>query len=273
MWIKLCGMTRASDLQVAVEAGADAVGLILVPQSPRFVDVEQARALARLARTLRPDVRVVGVFTQPDPQQVVQMARLAQVDLVQLHGGQDEEARHAIEQAGFPCIRTVWPAPETKPTPPAGGNAAAPADGAVVGRADAPSNGSPPPGSRAGAGRPPWAFLLDRRTDRLPGGTGLSHDPVQAAHWVRALSGQAPVILAGGLRPDNVVGFLQAVRPWGVDASSGIEVPGRPGVKDPGAIRAFVQAVRAWEEEHATDVIGIDPCRGTRGGQLAGSSR
>ena len=238
MWIKLCGMTRASDVEAALEAGADAVGLVLVPTSPRFVDAFRARELARLARALRPTVRVVGVFTQPDPQQVVAQALQAELDLVQLHGGQDDSARDAIEQAGFPCIRTVWPPPGPEPTSP--GDPPAPRPGEA-----------PQELSAAEAGRPPWAYLLDRRTHRMPGGTGLPHAPEQAARWVRVLSARAPVILAGGLRPDNVVEFLRAVRPWGVDASSGIERPGQPGVKDPAAMRAFVQAVRAWEEEHA----------------------
>ena len=249
MWIKLCGMTREPDVQAAVEAGADAVGVVLVPTSPRYVDALRARELARLARALRPAVRVVGVFTQPDPREVVHAARIAEVDLVQLHGGQDEAARDAIEQAGFPCIRTVWP--------PQGSQARSSAGPSAAPRHVAPENPPGPEGPSdpeelpaATEGRPPWAYLLDRRTDRMPGGTGLQHDAARAARWARVLSARAPVILAGGLRPDNVVGFLRAVQPWGVDASSGVERPGKPGVKDPAALRAFVQAVRAWEEEH-----------------------
>ena len=227
-------------MEAALQAGADAIGLVLARQSPRRVEPPVARQLARLARRLRPGVRVVGVFTDHDAQQLAAWAREAEVDVIQLHGGQRPSCRASCTAAGFDCIQAVWP---DDPADPSAG------DGA---------DGEGPQGVVGEPGPAPWAYLLDRRTRDRPGGTGLTHPPQGAARWARALSRRAPVILAGGLGPDNVAAFLEAVRPWGVDASSGVERPGQPGVKDPGALRAFVQAVRRWEAHHGTQPSDTD---------------
>lgn len=224
MWIKLCGLTREEDVRLAVRAGADAVGLVLAAESPRRVGVDRAARLAAAAREEpRPQgcapVQVVGVFTQSDGEWVVRAARSARLDLIQLHGGQPESLRHRLEQAGWPCIRTLWPAA-----------------------------GETPPRWEGSA---PWAFLLDSRSGKQAGGTGTPQVADLAAGWQRCLAPSAPVILAGGLGPHNVTFYLEAVGPWGVDASSGLERPGCPGIKDPEAVRAFIEAARRWEMEHA----------------------
>lgn len=222
LWVKLCGFTREPDVRVAVRAGADAIGLVLAPDSPRRVSVEQACRLAEVAREQsvadrgRP-VQVVGVFTQSDGEWVAQAAEAIRLDAIQLHGGQPEALRRRLEEAGWACIRTLWP-----------------------------SWGDPPP---AWEGRAPWAFLLDSRSQGRAGGTGIPQAVKVARAWREALGTVAPVILAGGLGPHNVAFYLDAVRPWGVDASSGLERPGTPGIKDPETVRLFVQAVRHWEVE------------------------
>lgn len=238
VWVKVCGLTRLQDVEAAVAAGADAVGLVMAPESPRFVSPDQARKLASYARDLAPGVAVVGVFTQTDAGLLLSTARAAGVDLVQLHGQQSGRTRWSLERAGFPCIRALWPSEQAPQAP-------ATEDFALL-------EGQEPAGWEPDSCGPPRAFLLDRRSGQRQGGTGLSHPVTWAAWWVRRLSVRAPVVLAGGLSPDNVASYLDHARPWGVDASSALEVPGCPGVKDPGRIRAFVQAVREWEKEHGT---------------------
>ena len=230
VWVKVCGLRRAEDVLAAVRAGVDAVGLILTPRSPRAVSPEQAAELARLARAEASAsgrrVLVVGVFGGEPEDVIVDGARRSGVDAVQLHGGEAEPVRLRLETAGFRTIRVLWPS-EMPPT----GKAATPTP--------APDG---PPAAR------PWAVLLDSHTPSGTGGTGVRLDVGLAAAWTAHLAAQGlRVILAGGLRPDNVTDALRSVRPWGVDVSSGVERPGQPGVKDPEAIRAFVEAVRAWE--------------------------
>lgn len=232
VWVKVCGLRRDEDVAAAVQAGADAVGLILTERSPRAVPPDRAAALAQLARdeaaAAGRRVLVVGVFSGEPADVILARAGRSGVDAVQLHGGEGEEVRRRLEAAGLRrTIRVLWPS-----AMPPGEGEGAPADLMMPW----PSRG-------------PWAVLLDSRTPARAGGTGQRLDPELAAAWSARLAARGVrVILAGGLRPDNVAGALAAVRPWGVDVSSGVEVPGQPGVKDPGAIRAFVEAVRAWEE-------------------------
>ncbi|MBE3597952.1 MAG: phosphoribosylanthranilate isomerase [Limnochordaceae bacterium] len=218
VWVKICGLTREEDVVAAVRAGADAVGVVLTPKSPRAVGPERARELALAAREEAARagrrVDVVGVFTQEPIEQIEQQAHLASLDVVQLHGVELPEGVQRLPSSGLRCIRALWP------------------------------SGSPV--APAGAW---WALLLDSGSREQPGGTGRPMETATATEWVRVLGAVHPrVILAGGLRPGNVVKALEAARPWGVDVSSGVEQAGRPGVKDRGAIEAFVATVRAWEE-------------------------
>lgn len=232
VWVKVCGLRRDEDVVAAVQAGVDAVGLMLTERSPRFVAPDRAGALAELARAEAAasgrQVMVVGVFSGEPAEVILDRARQSGVDAVQLHGGEGEAVCRRLEAAGLRrIIPVLWPS-----AMPAGEGEPAPSDLVMPW----PSGG-------------PWAVLLDSRAPARPGGTGQRLDPGLAAAWRAHLAARGVrVILAGGLRPDNVADALDAVRPWGVDVSSGVEVPGQPGVKDPRAIRAFVEAVRAWEE-------------------------
>lgn len=232
VWVKVCGLCREPDVVAAIRAGADAVGFVLTSRSPRALRADRVAVLARLAREEAArwgrEVSVVGVFSGEDADRIRALAVESGVDVVQLHGGEGEDVRRALEAAGLRrTIRAVWPT-----SPPR-----AHTDG-VSGDEEIP----PPPAG-------PWAVLLDSRTPHQAGGTGRRLDPDLAASWTAHLARMGlRAILAGGLRPDNVAEALASARPWGVDVSSGVEVPGRPGEKDPGAVAAFVRAVRAWEE-------------------------
>lgn len=224
IWVKVCGLTRPSDVEAALRAGVDAVGVVLTRRSPRCVTPEQAAVLVEVARRAaaeagRVGVVTVGVFSGEDDVTILDRARRSGVDAVQLHGGESDETQARLAAEGYAVIRTLWPS-------------------------------APGPGAAPDVPVPPWAVLLDSRTPSQAGGTGRRLDPAVAASWVgRLREAGLRVILAGGLSADHVAGIVDRVRPWGVDVSSGVEVPGRPGVKDPEAVRAFVRAVRVWEDE------------------------
>jgi indole-3-glycerol phosphate synthase/phosphoribosylanthranilate isomerase len=201
--VKICGITTVEDGRAAVAAGADAVGLVFWPGSPRTVDVAAAKAIAA---SLPPFVTRVGVFVDAAPETLRHVAGEVGLDVVQLHGDEDEAAVRLAPRRVVKAVR-VGPGFEGE---------------------DALRF--------AGAGA---AVLLDTRSDTAPGGTGRTFDWAAAAR----LRDRIPyLILAGGLNPRNVADAVRAVRPDAVDVSSGVEAS--PGRKDPERMRAFVEAVR-----------------------------
>jgi phosphoribosylanthranilate isomerase len=206
VFVKICGITSEEDARLAAEAGADAVGFVLWPGSPRHVDAKTAR---RLADGLPPSVVRVGVFVDASRDELVRAADEAGLDLLQLHGSEPPEALADLPRRVLKAVR--------------------------VGRDFAPHTALQYEGRAAG-------LLLDTHRDGTPGGTGETFD------WalVREVRRRAGfVVLAGGMRPENVKAALQAVGPDGVDVSSGVEAS--PGRKDPARVRAFVDAVRSAE--------------------------
>jgi phosphoribosylanthranilate isomerase len=197
--IKICGMTRVEDALMAVEAGADAVGLIFWAGSKRAVGVEQAQAITR---ALPPLISTVGVFVNETPDRVRTVADAVGLSGVQLHG--DEVVS---DWARFPR-------PVLKAMP-------------IEQYATSPWRTA-----RA-------AILVDAHDPVTIGGTGRTIDWEAA----RDIAATRPLVLAGGLTPDNVAEAVTLVAPWGVDVASGVEQS--PGVKDPARVLAFVQAVRA----------------------------
>jgi phosphoribosylanthranilate isomerase len=203
--IKMCGFTRADDARAAVEAGADAIGLVFWPGSPRAVNAVQARAIVEV---LPPFVTVVGVFVNWSATDIDRVCREAGLGAVQLHG--DESEAVALD-VGRPVIRSVPVGPGFEP-------------------------------ERLRAWRPGIVPLLDAADPERRGGTGTRVDWTLAAAAARV----RPIILAGGLSPENVADAIRGVRPAAVDVSSRIE--DRPGVKNVSRMRAFVAAVRAADE-------------------------
>jgi phosphoribosylanthranilate isomerase len=197
--IKICGMTRVADAVLAVEAGADAIGLIFWAGSRRAIDVERAQAITR---ELPPFVSTVGVFVDETPDRVRTIADAVGLSAVQLHG-----TEQVADWARFPR-------PVLKAMP-------------IEAYATSPWKTA-----RA-------AILVDAHDPVTIGGTGRTVDWEAA----RAIAVTRPLVLAGGLRPENVAEAVAIVAPWGVDVASGVEQA--PGVKDPARVRAFVQAVRA----------------------------
>jgi phosphoribosylanthranilate isomerase len=198
--VKICGVTRAEDALLAADLGASAVGMVFWPGSPRVVDIERARAIAR---SLPPFVAVVGVFVDEAPARVLEIAAAVPLTAVQFHG---DEAPAVVSSFPWRVLRAVaLDAPD----------------------ADALLDALPET----------VTVLLDVHDRRLRGGTGRIVDWAAAAR----VAARRRVVLAGGLRPENVAEAARRVRPWGLDVSSGVEAS--PGVKDPARLRALFEAL------------------------------
>ena len=225
-WVKICGTTNLEDALAAVEAGADALGFVFWPDSPRRVTAAQA---ARIVAGLPAGVEKVGVFVDEDIERVWQAAGEAGLTAVQFHGLEtprlmrrfrtyaelDDEARARTTRV-FKAI-------------PVGGDPYAVLR-YVIGADDVLA-----------------AVLLDSGGGRSPGGTGQPFDWDQAAEFALDLGQRFRLILAGGLRPENVGQAIQKLRPWGVDVATGVER--EPGRKDHAKLRAFIAAARNAGEE------------------------
>jgi phosphoribosylanthranilate isomerase len=199
--VKICGITRLEDAQLAVELGAAALGFNFFSPSPRYI---APAAAAEVIRQLPPFVTPVGVFAdETDAEQVAAVAREAGVTAIQLHGPRFPVASGPLQ--GFLLIRAVAVREDFRPE--------------ELARLEAS------------------AFLLDTFDPNLPGGTGRTFDWSLAREAAR----YGPIILAGGLTPGNVGEAIRQVRPFAVDAASGVE--SAPGVKDAAKLRAFFAAV------------------------------
>jgi phosphoribosylanthranilate isomerase len=209
--IKLCGLTRPQDIAHAVAAGADAIGLVFYPPSPRNISLQQAAALAGL---VPPFITTVGLFVNPTQQQVEHASMAARLSLLQFHGDETPDQCHALARAvNRPFLKAFRVRPDTTP-----------ADLLEYDRI-----------CRAG-GDLYSALLLDTWVDAYGGG-GKVFD------WSLIPEELAPrVVLSGGLSVQNAADAVLCVRPYAVDVSSGIER--EKGIKDGEKMRAFVAAIR-----------------------------
>jgi anthranilate synthase/indole-3-glycerol phosphate synthase/phosphoribosylanthranilate isomerase len=207
VFVKVCGITSAEDALMAARAGADAVGLVFWPGSPRRVDLETAR---RISAALPPFVLRVGVFVDAPRDELARTAEAVGLDVLQLHG---QEAPETLADLPRRVVKAVPVGPGFR------------VEDAL--RYEDAADG----------------ILLDTRLPGAaapPGGTGVAFDWT-VAREVRERA--SFLMLAGGLTPDNVGKALTAVRPDAVDVSSGVE--SAPGHKDPVRVRAFLDAVAA----------------------------
>jgi phosphoribosylanthranilate isomerase len=206
--IKFCGLTRPEDAAAAAALGASYAGAIFAG-GPRHVSPEQA---ATIFADLPPRVRRVGVFAEQDAAEIAAAAATASLDVVQLHGNWSDariaELRLVFRGAIWPVVRVSAPVETAQLA------AAASAGDAVLVDAFVP-------GRLGGTGQPlPWDAL---------------------AQALRAIGSGRPLILAGGLRPENVAGAIKILSPHVVDVSSGVE--SAPGIKDREKMKAFRDAV------------------------------
>lgn len=201
--IKICGLTREADVDAAVEAGADAIGFVFYPPSPRHVTPERA---AVLARRIPPFVSVVGLFVNATADEIVRTLDQVPINLLQFHG---EEPETDCCRWQVPYLRAARVRPELDLLQYAASFASA------------------------------RALLLDAFVEGYGGG-GKTFD------WTLIPPAlPLPLILSGGLTPENVGAAVRQVQPLAVDVSSGVEAG--KGIKDHARMRAFVAAVRAAE--------------------------
>ena len=211
--VKICGITNLDDALCAVEAGADMLGFIFYPKSPRYVRLEAAAEIARAVRQTtepgeRPRVILVGVFVNESPDHVLRVLDDAGLDVAQLSGRESPEELAAMRGRAYKAIR--------------GWDEASPAFAQAT-----HATGLIP------------ELLLDASHATLYGGSGQRADESLALRLARHYR----LMLAGGLTPDNVADAIRVVRPWGVDVASGVEAA--PGKKDHARLRSFVALAKA----------------------------
>ena len=201
--IKFCGMTRAGDVRLASELGVDAIGFVFAQRSARRIRPEEARLMRN---ALAPLVDAVALFMDNTAEEVREAVRQVRPTLLQFHGSEDDAFCRGF---GVPWLKAV-----------AMGNGEAESAIALQRRY---------PGAAG--------FLFD---SHVAGGAGGSGETFDWSSLPKPLN--KPVVLAGGLTPDNVFDAILATFPWGVDVSSGVE--SAPGVKDGDRMRRFVEEVR-----------------------------
>ncbi len=206
--VKICGITNRDDALAAIDAGADALGFNLFSGSKRHLRIEE---LIPWLPSLKGDTLRVAVMVNPSIEEILRARPL--FDAIQLHG--QESAAFCARAATTGILWKAFPLTEHL-------------DAAGV----APF--------QAGA------VLIDTSVPGAFGGTGVLIDLDRAALFVRAAAASAsrPVWLSGGLDPGNVAEAVERVRPFGVDAASGVEIPGNPRRKDLARVRAFIAAAR-----------------------------
>jgi phosphoribosylanthranilate isomerase len=202
MIVKICGITNGKDALAAIEAGADMLGFNFYEKSPRYISPETCRKI--MLHLPVSQVTGVGVFVNMPPEEINLILQLTGLHLAQLSGDESPADLAALHGQAFKALRPV-------------DEDALQADLARY---------------TAHKGAPAW--LLDAYRPGSYGGTGVTADWRLAAN----LAAQAPILLAGGLRPDNVAAAVAQVHPWGVDVASGVE--SSPGVKDHTAMVEFI---------------------------------
>ncbi|CAH2794220.1 MAG: Phosphoribosylanthranilate isomerase (EC [uncultured Caballeronia sp.] len=207
--IKLCGLSRVADVQHAVALGADAVGLVFYPPSPRSVSIAQA---VELTWHVPPLVSAVGLFVNATPEWIREVTSNVPLSLLQFHGDETpDKCKELAAIAGLSYWRALRIGPDAS------------ASHLIESSLEFKAAGS---------------LLLDALVEGFGGGGKVfdwSLIPTDLGH--RA-------VLSGGLNAQNVSDAIRRVRPFAVDVSSGIEVPGAKGVKDPARMAAFERAVR-----------------------------
>lgn len=181
--IKICGLTRADDALAAAEEGADYLGFIFIPESPRAMTAEQVAEIAARVRERPKPPKIVGVFRDASNDYIRRIRDVAGIDLAQLHGSETEEDVASLEIPVVKSVRVGDTLPDTHAWPAAA-----------------------------------W-LLFDTWDERRSGGTGRRFDWSLLAVYDRS----KPFFLAGGITPDNVAAAITMVRPDAIDLASGVE--------------------------------------------------
>ena len=218
LWIKICGNTSLEDALMAAEAGADALGFVFAP-SPRRVTQAQ---VAAIVPQLPVAIEKIGVFVDASLDEIAVTVGSCGLTGVQLHFEAAPELPAKLRErfgAGIRILRVVHFDAESV--------------------ADQLARHALNPHLNA--------VLIDSRTATATGGTGMTFDWVSARNTAFADAGSLKLVAAGGLNPGNVAEAIATLKPWGVDAVSGVEAA--PGRKDPDKVRAFISRARATGRE------------------------
>lgn len=203
--IKICGIKTLKDALAAIEAGADYLGFNFYPKSVRFIEKTACAEITSVLKREHPQVKLVGVFVNSPVDEIKNILQSCHLDLAQLHGDETPETFAQLAPHAFRAFRGI-------------------------------------PESNAGYERNEAPFMLiDAAVKGVYGGSGVTADWTAAAK----LAQQYPLLLAGGLTPENIVDAVRQVQPWGVDVASGVE--SAPGEKDAGKMTQFVKEVKRVE--------------------------
>jgi len=206
--VKICGLTRPEDVEQLCGMEIDFLGFVFYPPSARFVPPEKARLFVTMMRELSPMCTPVAVLVNPSLSDVLKLHETTLIEMFQLHGDESPALVCDLQQRGFKVIKAVRIG-KTQVVP------------------------------RWQEYKPDY-FLCDTLRDNAPGGTGHSWD-------IAWLPKDFPVkcsFLAGGITPENVLHFLSALRPFGIDVSSGVEIS--PGIKDVAKVADLLRTIRSY---------------------------
>ena len=201
--VKICGLRTTDQLLAARDAGVDLIGLMFYEQSSRYIQPQAAKELLKTYEDDQVAPDIVGIFVNEEASYINDIAENVGLHFVQLHGDESPEFCTCIHRPVIKALRL---------------------------------NVKTDPHSTEIYSHTTWRILLDTPTNKW-GGTGETHDWVLA----RSIAQQSPILLAGGLTPENVGEAIQQVHPWGVDVSSGVEINGKKDIKK---IQAFVEHAR-----------------------------
>lgn len=209
--VKVCGITSVEDALVAVEAGADAIGLVFYPPSPRYVSTDIAK---KISLAVGPFITVVGLFVNESKPSIENIIRSVGLHVLQFHG---DEAPNFCDAFHRPYMKVIRMKADIK----------------IEQVIKSYPNAS--------------GILLDAYRKGVPGGTGETFDwnrvPVRQPVKKPDKQGLPPIILAGGLTPNNIAAAVATTRPYGVDVSGGVEVS--PGKKDPQKVADFIKNAKS----------------------------
>ena len=206
--VKICGITNSADAFAAIDAGANLLGFNFYEKSPRHITEAEA---AKIRPRLPKKVEAVGIFVNASPAEVTALRKSLKLDAVQLHGDETPDSVAQIARL-IPVIKAFRVEPEF-------------------------------PLATLDEYPEAFAFLFDAAHTGQYGGTGRTTD------WdvARRAALNRRIILAGGLKVENVAAAVRIVRPYGIDVASGVE--SEPGKKDPGLLHEFIQEVRRAERK------------------------
>jgi phosphoribosylanthranilate isomerase len=199
--IKICGIKTLKDALAAIVAGADYLGFNFYPKGVRFIEKEVCAEIILALKKEHPNIKLVGVFVNSSVDDVKSILEFCSLDLAQLHGDETPEMFAQLAPRAFRAFRGI------------------PSNVTGYERNDVPM------------------LLVDASVKGMYGGSGVTADWSAAAE----LAKRYPLLLAGGLTPENVAEAVGRVKPWGVDVASGVE--SAPGEKDASKMKAFVRAI------------------------------